>query len=363
MQVYALPAGAPADESKRLPSPSEVVTTLKPCQIVIPFEFKLPERIPPSIEHGRSFVRYSIYSCIDVEWKKDPSTRAFFTVLTRNPIEFMYPHVPQPMHGSSESQKPLPRCCGLLPGKKQEGKMTLLITTTRKGFAPGELIPLDIQVHNKSSKPASLSVSLMRHFRGETFKGISRWAQEICSLDAHHEVLPGEKTNVVGELLLPPIPPTFKGSDPAYMEDLRWLVRHPRGERWAPAEGMKGHPISWHYKIEADVTTEGPGPTVSHAMDVTILAFPPCAAPDVQILGKAVEPSSSWVADKPRAAPVVVYVPDPHQGPMNVGDPLLDMHSFKAEALVWAPLCPLSKPGAWPEAEAPLPAARALQPV
>jgi hypothetical protein len=60
--------------------------------MVIPFSFQLPPDMPSSIARGDEYVAYSIYANIDVAWKQDPSTRAFFTVMQPHPAyRFLYP--------------------------------------------------------------------------------------------------------------------------------------------------------------------------------------------------------------------------------------------------------------------------------
>eukprot|EP00192_Tetraselmis_astigmatica_P005100 CAMPEP_0117670548 /NCGR_PEP_ID=MMETSP0804-20121206/12826_1 /TAXON_ID=1074897 /ORGANISM="Tetraselmis astigmatica, Strain CCMP880" /LENGTH=430 /DNA_ID=CAMNT_0005478883 /DNA_START=241 /DNA_END=1533 /DNA_ORIENTATION=- len=374
-QAYPLPETVQANPQLTLPQPASRLCPLPAGTIQVPFRFKLPEKLPPSVESSRkAFVRYSIYSTIQVKYRKDPSTRALFTVLTHNPMEFMPPRPLQPIHGTCENQPLPPLCCGLIKRRGMEGSVTLIVSTTQRGFAPGETIPLDIQIINNSLVDSKVEFRVVRHFTAEglTADRQSHWSQEVCKgpVDEsdHLVAAHGEKRYFIENLTLPAICPTFRGSGAKWMEDVRWLIAYPRGERFATAEGQKGHSLTWRDVIEVSALSPRKGLSVSLELEITILAWPlphtgsgrrhrlplqpgPVADEGAERTLWQDQPATPGADMAPAgllpSGMVVVYVEDP-QGAINVGHPIDDEHCFNPSGLVWAPLCPLSKPEAWP---------------
>ena len=359
VKVYPIPENYPVDGKKLLPSPEKKTGTLPECEIVVPFRFRLPKKLPPSLEENdRTFVRYSIYSYIDIAWKENPSARGLFTVLNKNPIEYRYPHTPQAFYNESVTADAPRSCCGLLPGRKKLGELKLQVGVPRRGFACGETITVDIQVTNSTPVPALVHVRLVRQFRAEVFSKPTVWTNVLhSSPEEGLTAAPGEKQNFMQELVVPPLAPTFKGNDPAYMEEVRWLAQNPRGERFAPAEGHKSHPITWSDVVEVTATSVGSTSesNVRTETPITVLSFPPCA-PSQIISGDRLVPAANTEeallamaatrsdddSNNTRSV-AVVFVPDPHGG-TNLSDPERDTYTFRPESLVWAPLVPIVKP-------------------
>eukprot|EP00873_Tetraselmis_striata_P013053 jgi/Tetstr1/433317/TSEL_022604.t1 len=347
-QVYPVPAETVVSDTSALPKLPEPFTELAPTELSIPFKFQLPKRLPPSIEtDSAACVRYSIYSCIDIKWMKSPSTRTFFTVCTRNPIEFLG-STGQPIHGSSTS-KASRGCCGLLPSiAYKAGQLHLEVISLRRGFAPGERIPLQISAINNSRQPGRIHAALTRHFTAETLLRTHTWSRQLARADEEFVAPPGEKTAVATELMMPACAASFAGSDTEWMEDVRWLLAHRRGERFSQAEPLKGHPLHWHDRLEVQLTTGEGGPMVEHVIDVTVIPFPAGHDLFAPAVGRPVEPEDIVPGlPIPVGNVMVTFTPDP-QGQHECAHPQEDLHCFAPEQLLWSPYCSSSKPAAWP---------------
>lgn len=128
MQAYPLPDGIEVDPAGPLPPPNGAVETLEPTIFSIPFSFKLPNLLPPSIETPKqAFVRYSIYSQIELDRRRNPSTRKIFTVMTRNPLEYRYPSVPQPFHDGVSAHYAESRCWSFFSKSQPSSTMSVQV--------------------------------------------------------------------------------------------------------------------------------------------------------------------------------------------------------------------------------------------
>jgi hypothetical protein len=354
-QVYALPEQAAVDSAaSALPKLPQPFTELIPQQLSVPFSFQLPEKLPPSMEtNAGACIRYSVYSAIDIRWMKNPSTRTFFTVCNRNPIEFLGTTPGQPIHGSSVSRPSVSRCCGLWSLCSRNvsvgGEFHIEVISERRGFAPGEKVRVQIAATNNSSQGSRLRASIVRHFTADTLIRTVQWSRELCSGFEEFDAPAGEKASVVIEMTLPACAATFTGSDTEWMDDVRWLLAHRRGERFAQAEPLKGHPLRWHDRLEVQMISIAPdGPRVTHSIPVTIVSFPPGHDLFRPMAGEPVSvgdivPGIPLVV----AGVVVTFTPDP-EGEQECSHPQEDLHCFRPEGLLWAPYCPDSKPEAWP---------------
>lgn len=82
IQSYLVPLDTPAN--KAVPKP-EAKIVLPVAQYNIPFYFDIPGNVPGSAVLGAgdySYVSHSIFSNIDISWKRDPSARRHITVLS-----------------------------------------------------------------------------------------------------------------------------------------------------------------------------------------------------------------------------------------------------------------------------------------
>uniref|UniRef100_A0A061SK25 Arrestin-like N-terminal domain-containing protein n=1 Tax=Tetraselmis sp. GSL018 TaxID=582737 RepID=A0A061SK25_9CHLO len=323
-QLHALPSGVKPRLDRPVPSPSRIPHILEPCSLSIPFEFVLPERLPPSIEVSRAFVRYSVYGCLDALRGRSPSAAAHFTVLPAGG-----PRVPKPIVGRAESEPRGQCCCGMLPScRTPDGFLGLKVCIAGSEYTPGEAIEVDVAVANGCSRSAAVRAAVVRKFSIAGVLGMSSYSEELCSADGPQVVLPREKQRLSLALRLPPCAPTFRGDEACWAEDVAWLLQHPRGERFAAAEGLKGHPVCWEDSLEVSACIDGSSPEVSHIIPVNVVPPPPedlAAIRGEEHSGNAVDPQAT------------LLVPDPG----GSRDPCHPEHLFR-EFLSdqrWAPLC------------------------
>jgi hypothetical protein len=242
VQAYTVPKNS-TDPNAALPLPSTAMEMPK-GKIVIPFSFTLPASyMPSSFEDGLGdscYVRYSIYSNIDVSWKLDPSVRKVISVLAA-PL----PHPTQfaPMIRPSEPDQTMYACCCCI--KTGVTNMTAMID--RLAFAPGESIYFNAFTKNGTDQGPDFKVVLRKRVKGSTsfFGGNSTTrTRDYLLLE---EPIPPQSMHAHGTpaqpltAKIPAVAPTFDGNDPAV-----------KGDKF-----RSFHPVTWSYSVV--FTIEFPG--------------------------------------------------------------------------------------------------------
>ena len=154
--VQAYIVGADTSPDKALPEPIKN-TELPAGDLIIPFSFQIPWNgdYPSSLEShmgDNCYVRYSIYSNIDISWKLDPSTRHFVTVLnpTLAPPNLLVPAV-RPI----QPDKTMYACCCCC----SKGAVNMVAMLDRQSASSGDNMFVTANVKNATSESVSFEVS------------------------------------------------------------------------------------------------------------------------------------------------------------------------------------------------------------
>ncbi len=255
VRAYALPLGQFVQPGQSLPEPIRDIT-LPLGELNIPFQFQLPGDLPSSIARtSTDYIVYSMYANIDISWRQDPSTRAFFTVMQPNPASaFMNPRQ-QSLTQNIYKQAYLPPCCCYafnLDCMGAEGILTCIASCDRGAYAPGE--EAMINVNFGSTWPEALN-------RTQAIE-VSLLQQVKLSAEGHyhyHTYLASEPF-IVGpqsKEIIFPIPstsPTYRGG--LGHDDAIWFRSMAQyGNRWCIA---RPDPITWEYAIAIDIVMSLP---------------------------------------------------------------------------------------------------------
>ncbi|XP_067664914.1 arrestin domain-containing protein 2-like [Haliotis asinina] len=108
-----------------------------------PFSVPLPKNLPCSFEGDHGCVNYKVKATIDKPWKRDHNVKMFFTVLGMYDLNDD-PHASEPIMHTAEQTV----CCGCC----KAGYFSLNYYIDRRGFVPGEEIPIIVEVKNKSNR-------------------------------------------------------------------------------------------------------------------------------------------------------------------------------------------------------------------
>ncbi len=314
VQAYALPDNAQIVPNKALPSPS-VDLILNPGEMVIPFTFQLPSDLPSSIvREGDNYIAYSIYSNIDIAWKQDPSTRAFFTVMQPHPASLMMWPMKQDVHPALYQQCCIPPfcCCSFsLDCMGALGTLHLAAATDRGSYAPGENIIMNMSLNSDYSeflsRIQSVSITLRQHVRLWA-EGYTEHRDYSC---ASLRIQPTQ-TQII--MQVPPISPTYNGG---LGQDAGWLGEARRyGGRWAM---QRPDPIIWSYTLDLTVSINLPGVTLV-ARDYT-LRFPiVISGIGLALLGIQPPPMQQLLAQQHQPPMMMASAPGyPQQQPGMVG--------------------------------------------
>jgi hypothetical protein len=249
VQAYVLPAGSEIVLERALPEPEKALTLPGPITMDIPFSFQLPPDLPSSFGGSKdAYIAYSVYSNIDVAWKKDPCTRVFFTVVQPLPAA-MYPSIAMgSVHDPIHPRCMIPPiCCFSFPLVCfTSGLLEFTASTDRSGYAPGETIVVTIKTESLTSEhfePVSIkqNVTLTADTGATTSYSLELGTvpvTEACQSGSGHWTV---------RLVVPNAPPTFQGN-----------LGYETGE-WEAAMGagailrMKNYsrePVQWSYTID-----------------------------------------------------------------------------------------------------------------
>jgi hypothetical protein len=235
VQAYTVPSETDALAVLPLFAKDMVIS---PGELIIPFSFAIPvgAGIPSSFEFGEDeggfdecYVRYSIYSHIDVAWKLDPSTRTMITVLSGDiaPVSLLAP-ITRPV----EADKNMYACyCFCSTGVSN---MTAMLD--RQVAAPGDTLYVAANIKNGTSKPMTIRMTLVQSVEGRAFGGNGPCHGEQVRTELFHDTVDPMSFHEVGSsgapaaVRLPLCPPTFSAANT---------------------------PVSWSYSLDISVVQPG----------------------------------------------------------------------------------------------------------
>jgi len=247
VQSYFVPIDT--DASKALPVPEKNMQ-LPVGEYVIPFEFKIPNgTLPSSCEASgfgwgvnEAYVRWSVYSNIDISWRLDPSSRRIITVLCSEspPIEMLHPCM-----RPTEEPENITGCCGCT----SLGSASLACSVDRRCVAPGDTLYFTAHAVNQTELDAVLRVKVRMHSRMKadggyrSQSGSHEW--ELYSQAVAKGDTASIPTHAPIQLKIPMVAPSFSGGDAGHWSSGEWKKKN-------------GYdPLRWFYTLE--VTLDMPG--------------------------------------------------------------------------------------------------------
>ena len=140
--------------------------TLHSGQYNFPFQFSLPNQLPPSCKLKSSgWIRYFVEARIGTGLLKfDHVTKVEFPVMVK--VDINIPRLQAPIRGTI--QKTICSCCCT------SGPITMTAEIPRHGYCTGEVIPVTINVNNRSSREIRTSIVLEQMVRDTFGQGFIR---------------------------------------------------------------------------------------------------------------------------------------------------------------------------------------------
>ncbi|UMM19266.1 hypothetical protein L5515_014945 [Caenorhabditis briggsae] len=142
-----------------------------------PFSYRLPSNIPPSFEGKYGYIRYSVTAEVDRPWRFDKTSKRCITVSPMLDLNFI-PNAMTPLQ--DQASENLGCCCF------KKGYLSVKLDVPKTGFVPGETVPINLHIVNKSSVNVTMPLT----------------------------VEPGNSHNLALELRLPSVTPTINQFSP-----------------------------------------------------------------------------------------------------------------------------------------------------
>lgn len=194
---------------------------LIPCgRHEIPFEYRLLENLPSSYEGLYGHIRYLCCATLVRSWKFDITCKKAFTVVAHEDLNRI-PGVNLPVQ-LTEAQELF--CCCF-----KRGMVGLNFRLPKRGYVPGESIPVWCEISNNSRSPIRhVLVTLKQYvtFRGKTlilsYNGTKEMSLEVTHLFQPTAIPPGETTELSLHFTVPPVPPRLIGCN---IIDINYLLK------------------------------------------------------------------------------------------------------------------------------------------
>nr|XP_004666082.2 arrestin domain-containing protein 2 [Jaculus jaculus] len=164
-----------------------------------PFSFQLPHTLVTSFEGKHGSVRYSIKATLHRPWAPARRARKLFTVI--EPLDINTPALLAPQAGAREKVARSWYCT--------RGLVSLSAKIDRKGYTPGEVIPIFAEIDNGSTRAVLPRVALVQT---QTFmaRGAHKQKQAVVASMAGEPVGPGRRGLWQGRVLhIPPVGPSI----------------------------------------------------------------------------------------------------------------------------------------------------------
>lgn len=164
-----------------------------------PFSFQLPISLVTSFEGKHGSVRYSIKATLHRPWVPARRARKVFTVI--EPVDINTPALLEPQAGAREKVARSWYCT--------RGLVSLSAKIDRKGYTPGEVIPIFAEIDNGSTRAVQPRAALVQT---QTFMARGARKQKcavVASVDGE-PVGPGRRALWPGRALrIPPVGPSI----------------------------------------------------------------------------------------------------------------------------------------------------------
>ncbi|XP_069445172.1 arrestin domain-containing protein 2 isoform X1 [Ovis canadensis] len=174
-------------------------TTLPPGRHEFPFSFQLPPTLVTSFEGKHGSVRYCIKATLHRPWVPTRRTRKVFTVI--EPVDINTPALLAPQAGAREK---IARSW-----YSNRGLVSLSAKIDRKGYTPGEVIPVFAEIDNGSTRPVLPRAAVIQT---QTFmaRGARKQKRAVVASLSGEPVGPGRRALWQGRALrIPPVGPSI----------------------------------------------------------------------------------------------------------------------------------------------------------
>lgn len=180
------------------PDPGET-TTLPAGRHEFPFSFRLPLTLVTSFEGKHGSVRYRVEATLRRPWAPARRARRVFTVL--EPVDINSPGLLAPQAGARET---LARSW-----YRNRGLVCLSAKIERKGYTPGEVIPVFAEVDNGSTRAVRPRAAVVQT-QTFTARGARKQKRVVVASVAGEPVGPGRRALWQGRPLpIPPVGPSI----------------------------------------------------------------------------------------------------------------------------------------------------------
>uniref|UniRef100_G3TVB6 Arrestin domain containing 2 n=1 Tax=Loxodonta africana TaxID=9785 RepID=G3TVB6_LOXAF len=174
-------------------------TTLPPGRHEFPFSFQLPPTLVTSFEGRHGSVRYSIKATLHRPWAPARRARKVFTVI--EPVDINTPALLAPQAGTREKVARAWYC--------NQGLVSLSVKIDRKGYTPGEVIPVFAEIDNGTTRPVLPRAAVVQT---QTFmaRGARKQKRAVVASLVGEPVGPRRRTLWQGRALrIPPVGPSI----------------------------------------------------------------------------------------------------------------------------------------------------------
>ncbi|XP_027443077.1 arrestin domain-containing protein 2 isoform X1 [Zalophus californianus] len=174
-------------------------TTLPPGRHEFPFSFQLPPTLVTSFEGKHGSVRYCIKATLHRPWVPARRARKVFTVI--EPVDINTPALLAPQAGALEKVA--------RSWYSSRGLVSLSAKIDRKGYTPGEVIPVFAEIDNGSTRPVLPRAAVVQT---QTFmaRGACKQKRAVVASLAGEPVGPGRRALWQGRALrIPPVGPSI----------------------------------------------------------------------------------------------------------------------------------------------------------
>ncbi|XP_072457780.1 arrestin domain-containing protein 2 isoform X2 [Notamacropus eugenii] len=182
-----------------LPRDSGDTTTLQPGRHEFPFTFQLPTTLVTSFEGKHGSVRYWVKAKLHRPWGTAKRARKDFTVI--EPIDINTPALLAPQAGVKEKMARAWYC--------NRGPVSITAKIDRKGYTPGEVIPVFAEIDNGTNRPVVPKAAIIQT---QTFvaRGARKEKKSVVASIVGEPVAAGKRELWQGRALkIPPVGPSI----------------------------------------------------------------------------------------------------------------------------------------------------------
>lgn len=266
VQTYALPEGSEVVKGQNLPVCEGLL--FPASTLLIRFKFELPSDLPSScIVDSGNYVNYSIYAFFDVGLKSNYSTRAFFTVIQPAASATMLRPV-----NITPSTYPITGqfCCCSVPLCCRYGNINVSGSLERGGYAPGEIIRINLQLQDYRWENVGEYVKPLNVFLTRVVDAWAEGKRTVFSRAVAYKLDIVYSRSSTINIQVPSIPPSYSGGvgyDAAWSN---YVAKHVEPSMAA----SKPEPLTWRYELEVIVSVAYPGASCRCDDKEIVLTFP-----------------------------------------------------------------------------------------